>query len=264
MLEVSNVKLPLDAGLPGAAAEALVRAAAAAALGVAGRDVRAVRVLKRSVDARKKRDVHFVATLGVELAEAAEEERALAAAGARGGAGAVVGTQVRRHAPYEPLRVPSCAAGREAGGEPRPIVVGAGPAGLFCALYLARAGLRPLVLERGGDVDERLATVAAFEAGGDLDPQTNIQFGEGGAGTFSDGKLTTNIKNPLARHVLRWFVDAGRARGDPLAGEAAHRHRPARGRRAHPAPPDRGSGRRGALPCAARRPALRGRRARGG
>ena len=178
MLEVSNVKLPLDAGLPGAAAEALVRAAAAAALGVAGRDVRAVRVLKRSVDARKKRDVHFVATLGVELAEAAEEERALAAAGARG-------------------------------GEPRPIVVGAGPAGLFCALYLARAGLRPLVLERGGDVDERLATVAAFEAGGDLDPQTNIQFGEGGAGTFSDGKLTTNIKNPLARHVLRWFVDAG-------------------------------------------------------
>ena len=87
MLEVSNVKLPLDAGLPGAAAEALVRAAAAAALGVAGRDVRAVRVLKRSVDARKKRDVHFVATLGVELAEAAEEERALAAAGAGRSAG---------------------------------------------------------------------------------------------------------------------------------------------------------------------------------
>lgn len=201
MLEVSNVKLPLDAGLPGSAAEALVRAAAAAALGVAEGDVRAVRVLKRSVDARKKRDVHFVATLGVQLAEACVEERALERASA--------GSQVRRHVPYDPLPVSSRSAAREAAGEPRPIVVGAGPAGLFCALYLAHAGLRPIVLERGGDVDERLATIAAFEAGADLDPETNIQFGEGGAGTFSDGKLTTNIKNPLARHVLRWFADAG-------------------------------------------------------
>ena len=199
MLEIANVKLPLEAGVPGAKADALVRAAASAALGVSECEVLGVRTLKRSVDARKKRDVHFVATLGVELTDAAAEDRALAGSA----------SNVRRHVPYEPLAVPSCAAACEAAGEPRPIVVGAGPAGLFCALYLARAGLRPLVLERGGDVDERLATVAAFEAGGDLDPQTNIQFGEGGAGTFSDGKLTTNIKNPLARHVLRWFADAG-------------------------------------------------------
>ena len=207
MLEVSNVRLPLDAGLPGAAGARLVRGAAARALGAPAAEVAAVRVLKRSVDARKKRDVHFVATLGVELVDAAAEERALTEAQARGGAGAERGTHVRRRVPYEPLAVPR--AGAAGGAEPRPVVVGAGPAGLFCALYLARAGLRPLVLERGGDVDERLAAVAAFDAGGPLDPCTNIQFGEGGAGTFSDGKLTTNIKNPLAPHVLRWFVDAG-------------------------------------------------------
>ncbi|OUO89671.1 FAD-dependent oxidoreductase [Gordonibacter sp. An230] len=206
MLEVANVRLPLDAGLPGPTAEALVRAAAADALGVAEGDVRDVRLLKRSVDARKKRDVHFVASLAVDL-PGDVERRALAASAARGGA--VAGTRVKRYEAREPLAVPDLASALEASGEPRPVVVGAGPAGLFAALYLARAGLRPLVLERGGDVDARREAVAAFDAGGPLDVQTNIQFGEGGAGTFSDGKLTTNIKSPYAPHVLRWLADAG-------------------------------------------------------
>ena len=205
MLEISNLALPLDAGLEGKQAEKLVRRAAARALNVAPNDIAEIRLLKRSVDARKKHDVHFVATLGVELTGGAQAEAAVieAAAHRKGAA------NVKAHRPYEPLQVPQVGVSPQAQDEPRPIVVGTGPAGLFCALYLARAGLRPLVVERGAAVDERMAAVDAFNAGEPLDPHTNIQYGEGGAGTFSDGKLTTNIKSPWAQHVLHLFVEAG-------------------------------------------------------
>ena len=91
----------------------------------------------------------------------------------------------------------------------RPTVVGSGPAGLFCAYLLALSGMRPLVLERGGPVQERRKDVDLFWKNGVLDPDSNVQFGEGGAGTFSDGKLTTRINDPLCRYVLDRFAEHG-------------------------------------------------------
>ena len=90
-------------------------------------------------------------------------------------------------------------------------VAGAGPAGLFCAWLLAREGYRPLLLERGAPVEERIRDVEAFWKGGPLDPESNVQFGEGGAGTFSDGKLNTLVKDARGRNrlVLEAFVRFG-------------------------------------------------------
>ena len=91
----------------------------------------------------------------------------------------------------------------------RPVVVGFGPAGMFAALYLAQCGVRPIVLERGLDVDSRKEKVRTFWEKGILDTECNVQFGEGGAGTFSDGKLNTGVNNPLSKTVFEEFVRHG-------------------------------------------------------
>lgn len=148
---------------------------------------------RKSIDARRKPHISFVCSVYAE-AEAVRvpDDAALRALGIR-------------QSVKEPLVLP---VGTER-MENRPVVVGFGPAGIFSALLLAECGFCPLVLERGGSIDERIPAVDAFSRGGTFNATTNIQFGAGGAGTFSDGKLTTRISDPRCTYVMEQLVRFG-------------------------------------------------------
>ncbi len=149
-------------------------------------DVTEKRIVKKSIDARKKEDVHYNYCVeikcknekhikNVELVEEKKQEK----------------IDVKRKSTK------------------RPVIVGAGPAGLFCALVLAQNGIKPIVIEQGKRVEERIEDVEKFRNTGVLNPSSNVQFGEGGAGTFSDGKLTSGINSPLCKKVLEEFYKSG-------------------------------------------------------
>ena len=153
------------------------------------------RIVKQSMDARKKPELYYVYTIDLALADESiilKKNR---------------GNQITK-SPEQSYKF-SVSGSQKLSH--RPIVIGSGPAGLFCAYMLAHAGYKPLLLERGADVDTRTKDVAGFWENGVLNPESNVQFGEGGAGTFSDGKLNTLVKDPLGRNtkVLELFIEHG-------------------------------------------------------
>ncbi|WP_211229053.1 NAD(P)/FAD-dependent oxidoreductase [Geothrix fermentans] len=161
------------------------------ALGGTSRDYRAVALERRSLDARHKGAIRFLAAISFEI------DRALALGPMPGGLKLEAAPEAPPYAVAKPPR------------RPRVVVVGSGPAGTFCALRLLDYGIEPIVLERGPAMGQRVQAIAGLWKDAVLDPEANAQFGEGGAGTFSDGKLTTRIGHPATRYVLEAFVRFG-------------------------------------------------------
>lgn len=190
MLQLTEVKLPLDH------VEADLVAAILRRLSIRREQLLGHVIHRRGVDLRRGRQAGFIYTLNVEVAD---EAQVLARVPDRRRVGIAPDQQYRlvTQAPRD-LTV-------------RPVVIGTGPCGLFAGLVLAQMGFRPILLERGKTVRERTQDTFGFWRGGGLDPESNVQFGEGGAGTFSDGKLHTQIKDRLhhGRKVLEEFVKAG-------------------------------------------------------
>ncbi len=188
MIQINQLKLPIYA------TEEDVLQAVCKELRIKNKkDIKNIRVLKRSVDSRKKPDLYYVYHLAVDVLH---EEIILKHAK----------NNICLYEEYE-FSFPKV----DIRNDKNIVIVGMGPAGLFAGLMLSRAGYKPLIIERGQKVEDRIRTVEDFFANGNLNPKSNVQFGEGGAGTFSDGKLNTMIKDKsgFISYVLKTFVEHG-------------------------------------------------------
>ncbi len=187
MIRIREISMPPEHNIAQLSYEA------ARLLKISNSKVRRVKLVRRSVDARKKPDVRIVYT--VDVAVDGNENKILKQSGCKR-------AQIAPVSFYKPPKT--------APEQKQPlVVVGFGPAGMFAALILAIAGLRPVVLERGDDAVTRHKKVQNFFEKGELDPKSNVQFGEGGAGTFSDGKLNTGVNNPRIGWILEQLAAAG-------------------------------------------------------
>lgn len=183
MIRINNVHIPLDYD------NNVIKKKVAKELRIDKNAIKSISIFRRSVDARKKDNIYFLCSIDVELNT--NEDNVLKKA-----------KNATKAAPYN-YEI------KKWKGNISPLVVGMGPAGLFAGLILAQSGAKPIVIERGKDVDSRTADVNRFWTKGVLDTSSNVQFGEGGAGTFSDGKLNTGTKDLRQRKVLEEFVKHG-------------------------------------------------------
>lgn len=183
-IKLSNLTLPVE--IP----EEALGDAIADRLGMARGDLGRWRILRKSLDARRRRELKYVYTAAVD----------------------VPADLFRNRSDAPKPFIPALFDDPEPGAQPmedRPIIVGSGPAGLLAGYYLAKRGYRPLIIERGRPVKDRIAAIREFDAGGGFEPENNYLFGEGGAGAFSDGKLTCRAAGPDVDYVLDRFVECG-------------------------------------------------------
>lgn len=202
MIEITQVNASLDEAGDESACLIVGKRVAKRVLRCKDSEIKSIELHRKSIDTRKKRDVHFILSFRVELTSSRLEQEVVDRVAERNRSRI---RMVDGEAPSFPNPVPNAPKGR-------PVVVGAGCAGLFAALTLAEAGIKPLLIERGDPAFRRSHAIDLFLKERILDPESNIQFGLGGAGTFSDGKLNTGTKNPAHRLILETFVEAGAPR----------------------------------------------------